>query len=409
MKVVIYNNKEKKILELPINVEGSFTLADNNQNQIISINSSSNGWVMTAASGFSLMQNSQALPQTLLSEHSYYVLKSDNDKLDNYIVYTEPDCDNSFKVFSVEKNMQISIGSDNTNDIIYNNPYLSPKHAIIQYDDTGFKLIVLNNGITFLNDIIMTKPQTVLHSSDIVMILGLKIIIAGDYLIINTPNNLANFNGKLKEITIPYNTYEKANNENKPFPIKKEEYFFKKPRIRRYIKTADISIASPPQKVEQEETPLILVIGPMLTMGIISFVSIINTIIRILNKQTTFSNSWTTFITSGVMLMAMLLWPMLTRRYQKKKAERKEKRRVKKYREYIERKKSEIANICLEQTQILKELYLTTGECCKIIENKTFIYRQVLNKYNKRIHGPIDSWDEERQIKASIIIDSDKF
>ena len=407
MKVVIYNNKEKNVLELPINIEGSFTLSDNNQNQIININSSSNGWVMTAASGFNLMQNSQALPQTLLNERAYYILKSDNDKLDNYIVYTEPDCDNSFKVFSMEKNTQISIGSDNTNDIIYNNPYLSPKHAIIQYDETGFKLIILNNSITFLNDIIMTKPQTVLHSSDIVMMLGLKIIFAGNYLIINNPNNLASFNGKLKEITIPYNTYEKTNDENKSFPLKKEEYFFKKPRIRRYIKTADISIASPPQKVEQEETPLILVIGPMLTMGIISFVSIINTIIRILNKQTTFASSWTTFITSGVMLMAMLLWPMLTRRYQKKKAERKEKRRVKKYREYIERKKSEIANICLEQTQILKELYLTTSECCKIIENKTFELWDRLNTQKDFLSVKIGEGDSE--LDANIQFSEEEF
>ena len=44
-----------------------------------------------------------------------------------------------------------------------------------------------------------------------------------------------------------------------------------------------------------------------------------------------------------------------------------------------------------------------------IIENKIFIYRDVLNKYNKRIHGSIDSWDEERQTKASIIVDSDKY
>ena len=106
-------------------------------------------------------------------------------------------------------------------------------------------------------------------------------------------------------------------------------------------------------------------------MGIISLVSIINVTIRIVNGETTFANSWTTFITAGVMLMAMLLWPLLTRKYQKKKAELQEKRRIKKYREYIERKQIEIKNICNEQSEILKELYIPVSECCKVIETKS--------------------------------------
>ena len=42
---------------------------------------------------------------------------------------------------------------------------------------------------------------------------------------------------------------------------------------------------------------------------------------RIINKETTFGDSWTTFVTTGAMLVAMLLRPMLTRIYQTKKAE----------------------------------------------------------------------------------------
>ena len=57
MKVTLYSNKEKKTLELPVNIEGSFILTDNNQNQIVSINSENNDWVMSVSSGISIIQN----------------------------------------------------------------------------------------------------------------------------------------------------------------------------------------------------------------------------------------------------------------------------------------------------------------------------------------------------------------
>ena len=371
MKVILYNNTGKQMLELPANIEGSFVLTDENQNKMISINSAHNTWIMSANPGFNIIQGGQVINKVTLSVGSFYFLKSENSNVKSYIINVEPDYDDSIKIFSVENNTQISIGKASNNDIIYNNPYINDATAYLQKDATGFKLVIANNSLVLLNDIVLHKNQNILHNNDHILILGLKILIVGNYLIINNASSNVQINSnKLKEISIPYQKYQ-SNNDNRAFPLKKEDYFFKKPRIRRYIKTVDIPVASPPQKRDQEETPLLLVIGPMLTMGIISVVSVINAIIRIANGQTTLANSWMTFVTSGVMLIAMLLWPMLTRKYQKKKAELHEKRRVKKYREYIERKKVEIQNICSEQAEILKELYIPVSSCCKVIENKT--------------------------------------
>ena len=407
MIVKIYNREEKKSIELPTNLEGSFIVEDDNKNQMININSSQNGWIMNACSGFTLLENNQELDQIILKENIFCILKSNNSNLNNYIVYTELDCDNTFKVFSVEKNAQLLIGNSRECDIIYNNQYIAQKHAIIQYDDTGFKFIVLNSSLAFLNEVAMNNSQIVLHSGDTILILGLKIVIAGNYIIINNPGMKVEINNKLKEIPIPYDVYQEQDSESKPFPIKKEDYFFKKPRIRRYIKTAEIPVASPPQKQDQEETPLLLVIGPMLTMGIMSLTMLINNIIRIINKETTFGDSWTTFVTSGAMLVAMLLWPMLTRRYQKKKAERKEKKRIQKYHEYIERKKVEIKNICNEQSQILKELYLTPNQCCKIIESKTIELWNRLNTQKDFLSVRIGEGDTE--LDANIEFSEEEF
>lgn len=407
MRIILYSNKDKQILELPVNVEGSFLLTDNHNNTIAAINSNQNNWIMSAKNGFSIIQKQNKITNTILQINDSYILKQENSNVNNYIVYVESDYDDTYKVFDVQQNVQITIGSDSNSDIVYNNTYINPQHIIIQNDGNSFKIIVVNYSLVFLNDMVLTKSQNVLHSGDIITIMGLKILIVGNLLIMNNPSsNVQIRTDKLKEIEIPYQKYEKINQNNFNI-ISQEDYFFKKPRIRRYIKTAEIPVASPPQKREQEDTPLILVIGPMLTMGIISLVSIINVSARIASGETTFAKSWTTFVTSGVMLIAMLMWPILTRKYQKKKAERNEKKRIKKYREYIERKKKEIKSICDEQSAILNELYITVEECCKVIDTKNIELWDRLNTQKDFMSVRIGRGDIP--LDANIVFSEDEF
>ena len=64
----------------------------------------------------------------------------------------------------------------------------------------------------------------------------------------------------------------------------------------------------------------------MLTMAITSITMLSNNIIRITNNETTLEKSWPQLVTSGVMLVSMLVWPLVTRWYndrmkKKRKAE----------------------------------------------------------------------------------------
>ena len=183
MRVILYNNKGKQTLELPANVEGSFILSDDNQNKMVNINSIQNNWIMSANPGFNITQNGQNLTETALSVNSFYFIKSENKNVNNYIIYTEPDYDNSIKVFSAEQNVQITIGKAQNNGIIYSNPYINDTHLILQNDGTGFKLVVVNNGLTFLNDIILQKQQTVLYNGDVILLMGLRIVVVNNLLI----------------------------------------------------------------------------------------------------------------------------------------------------------------------------------------------------------------------------------
>ena len=39
-----------------------------------------------------------------------------------------------------------------------------------------------------------------------------------------------------------------------------------------------------------------------------------------------------------------------------------------------------------------------------IVENEEFLYKQVIHKYKKRVHGPIDSWDEDAKKNTRVIV-----
>ena len=96
-----------------------------------------------------------------------------------------------------------------------------------------------------------------------------------------------------------------------------EDYLFKTPRLRRFITTYKLKIAPPPAPEKQEELPLILMLGPMLTMGMTSAVSLLNVLLRLSNGTATFANSWTTLVVAIAMMTTTLLWPNLTKKYKK--------------------------------------------------------------------------------------------
>ena len=77
-------------------------------------------------------------------------------------------------------------------------------------------------------------------------------------------------------------------------------------------------MSPPPEQNDNQELPMILTVGPMFTMGIMSLVMLINTANGIFSGETDLKDSWPSLVTSGAMLISMLLWPMLTKLYNKK-------------------------------------------------------------------------------------------
>ena len=132
----------------------------------------------------------------------------------------------------------------------------------------------------------------------------------------------------------------------------------------------EVNIQEPPAPEQQEDTPLILSVGPQLTMLCTSSISIINTVDTFMNGGTSEKKFYLALATALVTLISALLWPTLTKVMTKKLAKRKEKKRIQKYTEYLEKKKQEIRLIKNKQKQVLIESTPSLENCKLIVETR---------------------------------------
>ena len=92
---------------------------------------------------------------------------------------------------------------------------------------------------------------------------------------------------------------------------KEDDYFFRAPRFKTMIEPVNIKIDPPPSKAEEDKTPLIYTIGPMMTTAMMSVAMGYSSLIGVIDGTRDLSTALPTLIMSFAMLMTMLLWPIL--------------------------------------------------------------------------------------------------
>ncbi len=375
MRLILFNGNRLSKLVLPNKIEGSFWLTDelNNNNNIVNIEAVNGKWIMKENDDTKIIYGNSYTSSVEIMHNYFYFLDYNGKKM---LLYSENILDNTVKYYKVNENTSISIGKDTTQDIIYENSYITNNYLILTYNSDGWSIKITKTSNVYINDSLLLNYDKKLNYGDKLFVLGLKITLYKGMISINNPSNFVTYtNNKLTEFEFSYSELAKTNvlesDQIKEIDYySDQDYFFKKPRMRRFIESYDLALTQPPQKQEKQEMPLILTLGPMLTMAVISVISLVNVVARIMQGQQSLSQSIPTLITTGAMLLSSMLWPSLTRRYQKKLEKKKEKERKKLYREYLEKKKKEIYNVAIDQASILKENLITVDECQNIILNK---------------------------------------
>ena len=289
-----------------------------------------------------------------------------------YILYCSPVYEDTFIHLDMGRKKDITIGRDVSNDIKYNNSLISQKHARITYSNGRW--IIENYDTkygTFVNDTPLLKSSRVLLNGDIIFIMGLKIIIMGKGLYINNPLGKVQYDNQFIQTDVKnYNSNLIADEDNDEI-YQDEEYYSRAPRIINKIETEEVKIDPPPSAPDQNEMPAFLLYGSTMTMGLVMVLSMTTSLNGISNGNGLSGETIFQIFMTFAMLVGMILFPILERKYEKRQKAKYEQKRQIKYKEYIDSKIKDIDSIMQKQRKILFDNFASVEECSNIILNKT--------------------------------------
>lgn len=361
MIVSLFNKDRKTSIVLPSKFSGQYWLEDFENgvsSRIVGIEAADNAWYIKSNRYIKFFSNESCTAQKL-EDNCFYKLKSARDYSVLY-VYSEANTEDRFlfNKYVANSKMTLTIGRDEKSNICYKNKFVSSRHAVLSFDGVDMWSIEdtdSENGI-YVNDVRLNGKQD-LYSGDIVYILGLKIIIGGQFIAVNNPDNNVNVNCAYL-MAMPYQ--EVSDESNDLSNESHEHYYFRSPRFQRNIDTFKLKIDSPPQKEVQDEMPLAFVIGPSMTMGIASLFTALTSVVNYFSQDPLERNFLSILPTVAMaigMLAGTVVWPILTKKLEAKKKVKKEKERKIKYISYLNDCKELIQKGIDEQKDILIENY----------------------------------------------------
>ena len=381
--------KKNKIYNfvLPTKISGNYWITDNdylgNTRNLINVEEENGKWKIKSDFETKIMSGETEVESAFLKEYTLYFLKVNTDN-EFVILYCSPTLDKQSFRLRLLSQKEILIGTDNRAQICYNYPLVSRQHARLIYNNGTWVVQDLNSkyGTYVNNQAITTRP---LEYGDIVFIMGLKIIVMNNSLIINNVEGFLRIDSgsfeTIGQIVQKQVEFDNPDEEQIEF-YKEDDYFYRAPRFKTGIEPVNITIDPPPGQSEEDKTPAIFTIGPMLTMAMMSMSMGYNSVMGVINGTADWASSLPSIVMSGAMMSTMLLWPTLQRKYQKKQRKKEEKERKTKYTEYLESKKEKIQSEMKIQRQILIDNYLPLNE------TKEIIYQKKRNLWEREIEQP---------------------
>ena len=360
----IYNDNLSSII-LPPKVSGQFSFSDPAGQNVVMIEGIENKWRIRASAQYSIRVRDAVSPtgeplgQDEVAPRRLFQMKNSADPSDRIFIFTEEYTDDriEYSIFRINENCTITIGNGRSpRAIVYENDYVSSEHATLQYSSGKWAIrdSLSKNG-TFVNGRRITEAD--LSYGDIIFIMGMKLILGRGCISINNPDNHVKLNsGIFRPLALPDLSPEELDDS------REETFFDRSPRFKRDISPLEMPIDPPPNENNQDELPIILTVGPAMTMAMASMTT---GAFAVTNAMATgnMKSAIPTVVMSGSMCLGTLLWPTLTRRYSRKQREAKEQLRRAKYNEYLEMKRLDIKAACEEQSQILRENIITVEDC----------------------------------------------
>ena len=369
MKITLYLKDKIIVFKLPKEISGSFSfdVDKEEESKLINVEARENGWVLYETKDVKVFADNTFVKEVPLISNHFYILQRDQK---NYLIHASELGKSSFAPYRYQKDLNLTIGFKDA-ALSFACPYLNFSLKI-SYKNGRLTLEKPENALVYINKHSIFASSYFLSNGDELEIFGLRLIFLTNLVLIESRCDVT-LNSEMAHLQKDkFPPLEKSENlEVKDVDLyNPDDYFSKSPRIRRLIETKKIKLSNPPRDADANQLPLILVIGPMFTMGMVSFIMLLNTVIRITNKETTLADSWPQLVISGSMMISMLLWPLITQLYNKRMRKKKQRETIEKYTAYLEEKKDELRQEKNLQREILMENLIPVSECLQIIKSR---------------------------------------
>lgn len=257
---------------------------------------------------------------------------------------------------------ELYIGRDEQCDICYICDGVSKLHARLWKEGEAWFIEDLHstNGI-YINGV--RQKQARLAMKDTIVIMHLKLLIGDGCFYLNQCDHIT-----LQPSISAYHI-KKKKIDKVPFVVQFKAYTI--PLL--YVPKCQVMDAPPPL-LQQKHMPLLLVVGPALTMGLSSISMGIFSMLQIMNKNGDIAQSIPTLIMAFSMGVGTLLWPLLSRRFERNEQYRSAMIREDSYHQYLLQKEVEIQQEQQRFIDYMQCVYHDYGACIKAVEKRMLIY-----------------------------------
>ena len=258
----------------------------------------------------------------------------------------------------------LTIGSDPQSTFSYGDSHIAPLEATLTLHHTTFSLKTTKaSGYLYLNGKRVVPDSTYsLKPTDTLRLLDLTISVFPRFIVCNESEALTKHLPKDAVLLSFQELAKKLPAASESHTQKPQKIFSPAPRLIKRVHPIALSVEAPPQKKEVDDTPLIVRMGPSAVMGLASCFMGASACVRILQGADVLTSAPSLAMCVSL-LVGMLIWPPVSRRYERRRARESEKVRYSAYESYLAHIEWRLSKEKEAQAAILKEMRTSPSLC----------------------------------------------
>ncbi len=269
-----------------------------------------------------------------------------------------------FHKMALTGDCELLIGGDEGCQLRYASRWVSQRHAELRCRSGVFTVRDLGstNG-TFVNGALLAGGASrQLAPGDVVQVLDLCVQVGRGFLSLNAPQGLTE---ALEGLAVPIRHAELVQRAPEATPadrIPAQREFWPAPRVVRSVQRRAYNVEEPPAVHKPDDSPAIMKMGPSFLMGLASIFMAASAVSRIMGGADVLSSAPSIAMCVS-MMGGMVLWPLIARRYERRKAVREEAHRRSAYSDYLAALERTFIKDGREQSAILRENRVDARTC----------------------------------------------